>query len=88
MEFLVQDIRKAAPEEMFHLILFRNLAFTYFDVSLQSATLGRLAERMHIGGGLIVGKNETLPSGPFGLVPWSEKEGVYRRAESALRPQS
>ena len=87
MPFLVQDMREAEPEERFHLVLRRYPAFTYFEASLQNTTLGRLAARMHIGGGLIEEKNETLPSGPFGLVPRAEKQGVYRCAESALRPQ-
>ncbi len=77
--FLVQDIRKAAPEETFALILCRYLAFTYFDETLQRHTLQRLVERMRKGGVLVVGNNETLPSGEFGLIPWSENEGVYRR---------
>ena len=84
--FLVQDIRKAAPNELFDLILCRYLAFTYFDAPLQRATLRRLTERMHRGGAFIVGRNEGLPDGQFGLIPWSEKEGVYRRAESTLEP--
>lgn len=81
--FLVQDIRQAAPQETFCLILCRYVAFTYFDPPLQSETLRRLVERMAIGGVLVVGKGERLPSGEFGLVPWSEKEGVYRRAPPA-----
>ena len=83
VNFLVQDIRQATPEDRFHLILCRYLAFTYFDAPLQSDTLRRLAERLQVGGALVVGKDERLPEGEFGLVPWSEKEGVYRRAVSA-----
>jgi chemotaxis methyl-accepting protein methylase len=56
------------------------VAFTYFDPTLQSDTLRRLVERMAIGGTLVVGKGERLPSDDFGLIPWSEKEGIYRRA--------
>jgi chemotaxis protein methyltransferase CheR len=81
--FLVQDIREAAPEETFHLILCRYLAFTYFEAALQSDTLQQLVERMQIGGALVIGSGETLPDGEFGLTPWSEKEGVYRRPLSA-----
>jgi len=78
--FLVQDIRQAAPEETFHLILCRYLAFTYFDVPLQSHTLRRLVERMGAGSALVIGSKERLPDGEPGLIPWSEKEGIYRRA--------
>jgi chemotaxis protein methyltransferase CheR len=77
--FLLQDIRKAAPEETFALILCRYVAFTYFDATLQSNTLRQLVDRLHRGGALVIGNGETLPEGEFGLIPWSEKEGVYRR---------
>jgi chemotaxis methyl-accepting protein methylase len=56
------------------------LAFTYFDAPLQSITLRQLVERMRIGGALVIGKGESLPAGEFALIPWSEKEAVYRRA--------
>jgi chemotaxis protein methyltransferase CheR len=82
--FLEQDIREATPKETFHLILCRYLVFTYFDAPLQGTTLRRLVERMAPGGALVVGKGERLPNDDFGLIPWSEKEGVYRRALSAI----
>jgi chemotaxis protein methyltransferase CheR len=80
--FLKQDIRQAVPDERFHLILCRNLAFTYFDGPLQSDTLRRLVARMQVGSALLIGKTERLPDGEFGLVPWSQKEGVYRRVQT------
>jgi chemotaxis protein methyltransferase CheR len=78
--FVEQDIRQTAPEETFHLILCRYLPFTYFDAPLQSQTLRQIVERMRPGGAIVIGKGESLPEGEFGLIPWSEKEGVYRRA--------
>lgn len=77
--FKRQDIRETAPEETFHLILCRYVAFTYFDEALQERTLRTLVERMRKGGALVIGKGESLPEGEFGLIPWSEQEGVYRR---------
>jgi chemotaxis protein methyltransferase CheR len=77
--FLVQDIRKAAPDETFDLILCRYLAFTYFDATLRAHTLRQLVDRIQPGGALVIGKSESLPEGEFGLIPWSGKEGVYRR---------
>jgi chemotaxis protein methyltransferase CheR len=82
--FLDQDIRQATPQESFHLMLCRYLVFTYFDDPLQSNTLHNLVKRMPVGGAFVIGKNERLPEGEFGLIPWSEKEGVYRRAPTAL----
>jgi chemotaxis protein methyltransferase CheR len=78
--FLVQDIREAAPKETFHLILCRYLVFTYFDAALQGVMLRQLGGRLQTGGALVIGKGETSPEGEFGLVPWSDKESVYRRA--------
>ncbi|MDH4301997.1 MAG: hypothetical protein OEV51_07965 [Nitrospira sp.] len=78
--FRVQDIREAVPTETFHLIFCRYLPFTYFVASLQDKTLRCLVGKMRRGGALVIGKGETLPQGEFGLIPWSEKEGVYRRA--------
>jgi chemotaxis protein methyltransferase CheR len=79
----VQDIRQAAPEETFQLILCRYVAFTYFDESLQGTMLRQLVERMQPGSALVVGNDERLPDGEFGLIPWSQKEGVYRRTAPA-----
>lgn len=84
VDFLIQDIRETTPEETFHIILCRYLAFTYFDTELQSKTLRQLVERLHPGGVLVIGQGETLPEETFDLIAWSEKEGVYRRAEPAL----
>lgn len=79
VSFVVQDIRRTAPEETFHLILCRYLAFTYFDATLQDTTIRKLVERIRPGGAMVIGKGESLPEGEFGLIPWSEQEGVYRR---------
>jgi chemotaxis protein methyltransferase CheR len=83
VSFLVQDIRQAMPEGPLHLILCRYLTFTYFDAPLQSDTLRRLVEWMQVGGALVIGKDEKLPDGEFGLSPWSQKEGVFRRTTPA-----
>ena len=82
--FLKQDVRQAMPCESFHLILCRYLVLTYFDAPLQSKVLQQVVERMHAGGTLIIGRNERVPGGEFGLIPWSQKEGVYRRASTAI----
>lgn len=81
--FLAQDIRESAPEETFALILCRNLAFTYFDAALQGAALRQLTNRLRPGGALLIGRGESLPEGEFNLLPWSEKENVYRLAPPA-----
>lgn len=80
--FLVQDIRKAAPDERFDLVLCRYMAFTYFDEALQQEILQNIVDRMRLGGALVVGTRERLPKGDFGLIPWVEKWGVFKRKET------
>jgi chemotaxis protein methyltransferase CheR len=78
--FLVQDIRERAPEGPFHLILCRNLVFTYFDEALQRKTLQRLIDRLVPGGAMVVGNLEALPAGFWDIQPWSTLRGVYRKS--------
>ncbi len=78
--FLVaQDLRVAAPQRRFWLILCRNLAFTYFDAALQRQVLQCLVERLYHGGALVIGRRERLPSAPPALAPWAAELGVYLR---------
>jgi chemotaxis protein methyltransferase CheR len=86
VEFLVQDIRVAAPEGRFHLILCRNLVFTYFDEALQRRTLARLVDKLEPGGALVAGVTETIPAGLGGLVPWSGRLRIYRAHGPSLSP--
>jgi chemotaxis protein methyltransferase CheR len=83
VEFLDQDIRTALPETAFHLILCRNLVFTYFDASLQCRTLERILTRLIPDGALVIGKGESLPAGEARCEPWSARLGIYRLAARA-----
>jgi len=82
--FLLQDIRDRAPEGTFHLVLCRNLAFTYFDETLQKVTIRKITDRLSAGGALIIGNLESLPDGPWEVEPWSKRLGVYRKALAPL----
>lgn len=73
-----QDLRRRMPAGPFHLVLCRNLAFTYFDEPLQREVLRRLAARLSPGGLLVVGIHERLPAGDFGLEPLG-RPPVHRR---------
>lgn len=77
--FRQQDIRTTLPDEMFDLILCRNLVFTYFDEPLQQSTLNRILTRLRPGGWLVLGVHETLPTDVGGLTTVSERLGLYRR---------
>lgn len=56
-----EDIRRAMPGGPFHLVLCRNLAFTYFEDGLQRDVLDGIAARMVQGGILVIGAHESLP---------------------------
>jgi chemotaxis protein methyltransferase CheR len=75
----LQDIRERAPEGLFHLVLCRNLVFTYFDEELQRKTMLRLSGTLAPGGILIIGSLESLPDGPWRIQPWSTRLGVYQK---------
>ncbi len=77
--FLQQDVRVTAPPEHFHLVLCRNVAFTYFDDAMQRETLRRIEDRLLPGGALVIGSTESLPAEASGFEPWSAKLRVYRR---------
>ncbi len=55
------DIRKETPDARFHMILCRNLAFTYYDQKLQSIILKKFIKRLETGGVLVIGIHEHLP---------------------------
>lgn len=76
--FLRQDIRTGEPDGRFHLILCRNVVFTYFDEELQKEVLGRMIKKLRPGGALVIGIRESLPPGPWRLREWSKVLRVYR----------
>ncbi len=77
--FRQQDIRNSVSEESFHLILCRNLVFTYFDEELQRTTLREITKRLLSGGALVIDNTESLPEQLEELQPWDQKMGVYRK---------
>jgi chemotaxis protein methyltransferase CheR len=60
--FCQQDLRVAAPEGPFALVLCRNLAFSYFDEEQQLRVANLIERRLVPGGVLVVGLNECVPS--------------------------
>jgi chemotaxis protein methyltransferase CheR len=72
------DLRAAAPEGRFDVIMCRNVVFTYFDEGAQRATLARLLAVLSDGGALVVGKGESAPPAEA-LVPWHPEVGIFRR---------
>lgn len=78
IEFVRQDIRIAQPSGPFHLILCRNLVFTYFDAKQQVELLAKLTDRLSLGGYLMLGCHERLPPGQVRLVEIADAPGIYR----------
>lgn len=80
VEFRCHDVRQPTPPGTFHLILCRNLAFTYFEPALQRETLSRLAARLHPGGLLVLGSHESLPEPQESFEPLASPLPIFRRA--------
>jgi chemotaxis protein methyltransferase CheR len=76
------DLRASMPDGPFALLCCRNLAFTYFDASLQRWTLRRLLARLRPGGLLLTGADESLPDGEWPLVRRHE-DGLFRHEPSS-----
>ena len=83
VEFRQQDVRTALPDGSFHLILCRNLVFTYFDEAQQEEILAELQAKLLPGGWLVVGVREKLPAEVDGLTRVSERLGLYRKESDA-----
>jgi chemotaxis protein methyltransferase CheR len=67
LEFRQEDLRERMPEGPFHLVLCRNVAFTYFAPPVQRLVLARLVMRLAPGGLLVLGAHESLPEPVLGL---------------------
>ncbi|NIO56439.1 MAG: chemotaxis protein CheR [Candidatus Latescibacteria bacterium] len=80
--FMKQDIREESPEGCFHLVLCRNLVFTYFEEALQVDILENMYEKIVPGGYFIVGAHEMLPRETTNLVPLSGIPCIYRKSRS------
>jgi chemotaxis protein methyltransferase CheR len=82
LTFLPQDLRAHRPEGPFHLVLCRNVAFTYFAPPLQREVLSGLVARLVPGGLLVIGGHETLPEHDTDLEHAAGPLPVFRRASS------
>lgn len=80
--FVEHDIRTAIPARALHLILCRNLVYTYFDTALQHEITQRLYAALQPGGLLVIGIHETLPPGIAGFMPLIPNRGIYLKGTS------
>jgi chemotaxis protein methyltransferase CheR len=81
---MVQDIRNESPAGCFHLILCRNLVFTYFDQVRQQDVLTRLSDALYGGGALVLGGHEELPGEPIHFDRWFPHLPIYRKRKGPL----
>jgi len=79
VSFRQQDIRNTWPDAAFHLILCRNLVFTYFSHDLQEKIFREIYDRLLPGGFLVIGSHEKLYSAPPGLTGWIAGQPVFRK---------
>lgn len=84
VELRCEDLRATTPDEVFDLVLCRNLVFTYFDLPLQQAVLPTLAARVAPGGGFVTARKERLPGPQPWFEPWLAREGIWRRTSHAV----
>jgi chemotaxis protein methyltransferase CheR len=73
------DVRDGTPAGPFHLILCRNLVFTYFDEELQLEVGGRLIDALCPYGALVVGGHEMVPADLERVETWTGAANVFRR---------
>ena len=86
VSFMQHDIRSTAPDGPFDLVLCRNLAFTYFDASLQRETAQRIASVLRTGGVLLLGAHERLPNDHEHFEPCQAGLPLYRRQQRQGHP--
>lgn len=84
IEFYEQDVRYEVPDITFHLVLCRNLVFTYFDESLQKMVLERILTRLLPGGYLVIGIHESLPCDVKKLDSTLKDLGIYKMADCPI----
>ena len=82
VRFLRQDLCEELPDGSFHLILCRNLAFTYFAEPLQQEIAKGLLGRLIPGGCLILGAHERLPAGSRSIAVKGEAARIYWKTAS------
>jgi chemotaxis protein methyltransferase CheR len=79
IKIVSHDVRQGIPDGPFHLLLCRNLVFTYFDEQLACDLGCGFWQGLQPGGGLVIGAHEQLPVALHGFEPWRPCRAIYRR---------
>ncbi len=80
--FVEHDVRTPVPTTFLHLILCRNLVYTYYERDLQQEITARLHAALRPGGILVLGSHETLPPGVAGFTPLPYGRWIYQKQPS------
>jgi chemotaxis protein methyltransferase CheR len=83
VKIMDHDVRMGPPDGPYHLLLCRNLAFTYFDEKLQHETAMHLSASLRPSGALIIGAGEQLAPGMRDFEPWGCCPEIYRKVSAA-----
>lgn len=78
IEFEKRDIQESLPDQIFELILCRNLVFTYFTEERQLQFLKELKSCLNEPAYLVIGSNENLPETVW-LKAESETHKIFRK---------
>lgn len=76
---VAHDVRGPVPVSALHLILCRNLVYTYYGEALQREITRSMAEALQPGGVLVIGSHETLPEAVPDFACLPGMRGIYRK---------
>ena len=65
------------PDGQFHLVLCRNLAFTYFEETLQRKVLAGIVQRLLPGGAIAIASHESLSPAIAQIQACADNLGIY-----------
>lgn len=77
--FSLGDVEQGVGTQSYHLVLCRNLVFTYFSLDRQVQFLHKLQTQLSAGSVLILGAHECLPEGISGWRQWQQRLPIYLR---------
>jgi chemotaxis protein methyltransferase CheR len=75
--FLHRDIRQDLPWGPFHLILCRNIVFTYYNEPLQLEILNKISNILVNDGFFIIGAHEQLPRQFLNFMPYKNQTSIF-----------
>lgn len=73
------DVEQVVGKQSYHLVLCRNLVFTYFSLERQAQFVHKLQAKLAAGSVLVLGAHERLPEGIGGWRQWQPRLPIYVR---------